>query len=277
MPSITKALISTSSGNRPGIKLHSCKGIIVHRTGNPNTTARANRNYFNSNHGPGKASSAHYIVDEKEILLCIPENEVAWHCRNANYTYIGIELCEPITSAQHWENFIWLVADICKRHNFKANPDYIQPHSKYDPINRPFCAWSWKYFCQNKDSEYNLYNPFTFFEHVLNMMIGGSVNMANGVFKDIPDDHWAKNMCETLGNMGLLSGKSFGQFCGTDALSRYEGAALMYRTLQKCGVISNVKAVHAKDEVKILDNFNDSDEIQGFYNQVMPVQARQDI
>lgn len=265
MPSITQALIRLNSvlpgGNRPGKKM-TPRGIIVHRTGNPNTSARANRGWFDQAHGNGRESSAHYIVDQKEILLCIPEDEVAWHCAGVNSTHIGIEVCEPLT-LKTYENFIWLVADICKRHNFKATPDFIQPHSKYDPVNRKYCAWNWQLFVQGKDSPYNLYSPFKFFEDVRKEMIG--VINVSGMFKDVPDNHWAKASIEALGQMGILGGKTPGNFVPNDNVTRAELAVVIHRVIQKVQGGAKLMSIESIPDVEVefSDNPDDVKVIQG--------------
>lgn len=124
------------TNNRPRRKLDP-KGVCIHWTANTNigADAKANRNYF-ENH-PNIDASAHYVVDDTYIVRCIPENEVAWHCggdRNTelanklfggkqNNYLIGIEMC--VNSDGDWEktyqNSVWLVADILKRHGWEID------------------------------------------------------------------------------------------------------------------------------------------------------------
>ncbi len=130
---VTELLLGRESGNRPGIPLRP-KGIVSHRTGDPGATARQVRDYFNTRR-PGRESSAHYVVDGREIVRCVPEDEVAYHAGpRANGSTIGIELCEPLV-AEAYERYVWLHADVCRRHGFGV--EAIKPHSFYDPVNRP--------------------------------------------------------------------------------------------------------------------------------------------
>lgn len=169
MIQITKAMLSLGP-NRPG-DIISPRMIIVHRTGNPGTSARVNCNYFESlNHPPlaGKTyASAHYIVDESQIIQCIPENERAHHCIGANHFAIGIETCEPLTQWAY-QNLLDLIHDICSRYGFAVTKDYIQPHSKYDPVNRHFDPFCWDDFMVGKtNSGKDLFDPIEFYKDLL--------------------------------------------------------------------------------------------------------------
>ena len=80
------------------------KYIVIHYTGNPNTSAEQNALYF---HNTDNKVSAHYVVDEKDIFQCVLDDNIAWHvggqpytntnppyfniCKNSNS--IGIEMC----------------------------------------------------------------------------------------------------------------------------------------------------------------------------------------
>jgi calcineurin-like phosphoesterase family protein len=132
---IHKDMLLTVGHNRPGIKLEP-KGVVIHYTANPQKGANAiaNRNYFQST---TTQASAHYIVDDKNIVRCIPEEEVAWHCGGTTLTefakkefggkqnnyLIGIEMC--VNSDGDWEktykNTVLLVVDILKRYKWDTS------------------------------------------------------------------------------------------------------------------------------------------------------------
>lgn len=129
---VVKQMILTNH-NRPGKKLIKLKGVVMHWTANTGVKADAlaNRNYFNAT---DRACSAHFIVDDHEIVQCIPENEVAYHVGNDTYTAIGehlrdkpytpnyyllgIEMC--VNSDGIWEktysNAVELAAALLKKH-----------------------------------------------------------------------------------------------------------------------------------------------------------------
>ena len=68
---------------RSGQKLTSGKPIfaVAHDTGNPNTTAQDNVNYYKNSYNIdwSLVASAHIFVDDKECIVCIPVTEKAWH------------------------------------------------------------------------------------------------------------------------------------------------------------------------------------------------------
>lgn len=111
---VIDALISSS--NRPRTKM-APTSITIHNTGNPNSTALANREYFQNT--PSAQVSAHWVVDDTHALRCVPEDEVAWHAgTKANRSSIGIEVCEftdPGRQAKANDNAANLVARILKR------------------------------------------------------------------------------------------------------------------------------------------------------------------
>ena len=148
---IIRDLLTVNEWSRPGKELAKLKSIILHWTGNPNSSAKENRDFFESRkNGKLEYGSAQYIIGiEGEIILCIPENELAYHCGSSqidpaskkiytdwarskfgsyateksspNNVTIGIELC-VIDEEGHYDkrtlgSAIDLVADICKRKN----------------------------------------------------------------------------------------------------------------------------------------------------------------
>lgn len=79
--------------SRPQRDLPTIKGIVVHWVANPNTTAEANRNFFESRKTGNKGfGSAHEIIgNQGEIIRCIPENEMAYHVGSKSYQKEGIK------------------------------------------------------------------------------------------------------------------------------------------------------------------------------------------
>jgi len=126
---IQEKLLEVNKMSRPAYARKGVEKIVIHYVGNPNTTAEANRNYFNNLKNQNNTyASSHYIVGlEGEIIRCIPESEVAYHSGNLdmNYKSIGIETCHPDTSGKFKEItynvLVELCVDICKR--YSLNPD----------------------------------------------------------------------------------------------------------------------------------------------------------
>lgn len=96
---------------RNGEKLHTKNGkpsfAVIHDTGNPNTTAQDNVNYYKNTYNISwsQVASAHIFVDDKEAIICIPVTECAWHVMlntpvdnqwygmDADYAAFGVEGC----------------------------------------------------------------------------------------------------------------------------------------------------------------------------------------
>jgi N-acetylmuramoyl-L-alanine amidase len=95
-----KQLLLTNP-NRPKKKLLKMKGVVMHYTASygKGADALAIRNYFNTTN---RACSAHYAVDDHQIVQCIPDNEVAWHVGNKIYTAIGEKLRDKPYSPNYY-------------------------------------------------------------------------------------------------------------------------------------------------------------------------------
>lgn len=92
---INVQLLSINEYSRPGDELKEIKGIVIHYTGNPGTTAMQNRSYFEglAESKTTKASS-HYIIGlSGEIIQCVPLNEIAYASNQRNADTISIECC----------------------------------------------------------------------------------------------------------------------------------------------------------------------------------------
>lgn len=98
--------------NRPKKKIIKLKGIVIHYTGNykKGADAKANRNYFN---GTNDAVSAHYIVDDKSIIRCVPDNEIAYHVGAKKYTSIGEKIQEVINGVRYSPNYFLIGIEMC--------------------------------------------------------------------------------------------------------------------------------------------------------------------
>lgn len=93
--SIDVELLTPNKYSRPEIKLEKVKGIVVHYTANPGSTAMENRNYFEGlkdSHAT-HASSNFVIGLEGEIVQCIPTKEEAYASNERNSDTLSIECC----------------------------------------------------------------------------------------------------------------------------------------------------------------------------------------
>jgi N-acetylmuramoyl-L-alanine amidase CwlA len=144
---ITQKLLTNH--NRPGKKLIKLKGVAIHWTANTGkkANAEANRNFFQNT---VNSASAHYVVDDRSIIECVPDGEVAYHVGAKKYTslgmkftqgtqandgipfyspnffLIGIEICvnEDGNWAQAYKNAVELAAYLLKEHGLTVNDLY---------------------------------------------------------------------------------------------------------------------------------------------------------
>lgn len=123
---IKQMLLTPSEYTRPQTKIEPT-AIAWHYVGNPNTTAVANRNYFESlkDSHETKASS-HYIIGlEGEIIQCIPDLEKSFCTNNANDYTISVECCHPDNTGRFTEetyrSMIWLGKYLMQKHGIKNN------------------------------------------------------------------------------------------------------------------------------------------------------------
>lgn len=90
-------LLTINEFSRPGSERKKINGIVIHYVGNPNTTAKQNRDYFESlKDTKERKASSHYIIGlEGEIIQCIPLKEIAYASNSRNKDTISIEVCHP--------------------------------------------------------------------------------------------------------------------------------------------------------------------------------------
>lgn len=121
--SIMQYYLTPNPYSRPGITLDQVNSIVIHYTGNPNTSAKANRNYFeNLKIHKTTYASSHYIVGlNGEIIQCLPLNEISYASNNRNHDTISIEICHPDASGKFtketYRSLVALVATLCYTYN----------------------------------------------------------------------------------------------------------------------------------------------------------------
>lgn len=107
------------------------KFAVMHDTGNKNSTAQQNVNYYknSANISWAYVASAHIFVDDKECIICIPVTEKAWHVLydtpldnqsygvDANDAAFGVEACyfdDKKRSLKSLDNSARVMAYLCK-------------------------------------------------------------------------------------------------------------------------------------------------------------------
>jgi N-acetylmuramoyl-L-alanine amidase len=149
---IIPLFLTPNTKRRPSILMPEVKFLVAHDTGNPQSTARNNVNYYERTNNE-QSASAHLFVDDKEILECVPAlmqaTEKAWHVRynvtaddqlygyNANDAAIGVEYCygTNINADEAYKRYIWVLAYLC--YTFKLDvKTSIVGHFMLDPQRR---------------------------------------------------------------------------------------------------------------------------------------------
>ncbi len=142
---IDKDIIHKHTTARTGIVLEDIKNIVIHYVGNPNTTAKNNRDYFDN---PKTTVSSHFIVGlDGEVIQCVPLFERSAASNNRNRDTISIETCHPDESGKFkqetYNSLVKLTAFLCCE--LDLSQDDIIRH--YD-ITGKICP---KYYVENGD------------------------------------------------------------------------------------------------------------------------------
>lgn len=164
---ITYDFLQKGTKRRSGKSIKRVDFIVAHDTGNKNSTARNNFDYYRRNDA---SASAHTFIDDNEILEIIPATqsnpEKAWHVRynvpaddlaydnDANDGAIGIELCygDNINFDKAYNKYVWYIVYIMKLYNLSPYTDLIghfmlDPSRRSDPVNAlRFGNKTWKEF-----------------------------------------------------------------------------------------------------------------------------------
>ena len=135
---IKQMLLTPSEYTRPQTPIKPT-AIAWHYVGNPNSTAVANRNYFESlkDSHETKASS-HYIIGlEGEIIQCIPDDEMSYCTNDANSYTISVECCHPDNTGKFTEatykSMVWLGKHLMQKHGIKNNIRHYDVTGKICP------------------------------------------------------------------------------------------------------------------------------------------------
>lgn len=146
---ITRQLVTNKQqlgGKRP---LSAIKFIVIHDTANDarGADAMAHYRYLQHTTRPG---SAHYYVDDKEIVQTIDDSVVAWAVgdtwarKNAtrddvtNYNSVNVELCinQGIDKAKAYQNLLWLTKYLIAKY-------HAETVRHFDATGKP-CPRSWQ-------------------------------------------------------------------------------------------------------------------------------------
>lgn len=182
MYNITQKLLPRNPYTRPGTRLNSIKGIVIHWTANRNGGAddEAHYRYLSGSAITARSyASAHYFVDDDSILRVIPDNEMGYHVGARSYrtnrlgTYpnnctIGVETCVNELGGAFKEanrKSAWLVAKLLKDHGLGIDDLYRH----YDVTGKD-CP---KYFVTDSTArEFGFKNADSAFKEFKAMVVG---------------------------------------------------------------------------------------------------------
>ena len=146
------------TGRRGGKKMDKCVFTVAHDTGNPNSAAENNVNYYKDTANE-QSASAHIFVDDKKIIECVPLltsdiPEKAFHVMydkpTDNRIYgddaidiaAGVEYCygNNINSDEAYKRYVWVLAYIAYKFNQNPLVDLVghmilDPQRRTDPEN----------------------------------------------------------------------------------------------------------------------------------------------
>jgi N-acetylmuramoyl-L-alanine amidase len=146
---VQKDYLTVNEWSRPGDPLEKVNGVVIHYVGNPDTTAQANRNYFESlsSGTEGIYASSHFIVGlDGEVIQCIPLTEVSYASNDRNSDTISIEVCHPDVTGEFspvtYDRVVELTAWLCETFRLDPATDVIR---HYDVTGKE-CP---KYYVEN--------------------------------------------------------------------------------------------------------------------------------
>lgn len=139
---IQEMMLTPNRWSRPQTKLKDVKGVVIHWTANENSGADAvaNRNFFeNRKYGRTGFGSAHFFVDDQQIIQCLPEDERAYHVGATKYrttrfgSYpnnctLGIEMCVNSDGqfSVVYKQTVLLAAKLIKKYNLDPDLDLVR-------------------------------------------------------------------------------------------------------------------------------------------------------
>lgn len=142
-------LLDINEYSRPGTPLKEVKGVVVHYTANPGSTAKNNRDYFQGLKDSHETKvSSHFVVGiDGEIVQCVPSAEIAYASNSRNEDTISIECCHVDETGEFSEatyiSLVRLTGWLCYRFNL-TKEDVIR---HYD-VTGKICP---KYYVEHPD------------------------------------------------------------------------------------------------------------------------------
>jgi len=147
---VNQELLPVNEYSRSGRTLKNINGIVIHYIGNPNTTAKQNRDYFANLATTREAHlSSNFIIGlNGEIVQCVPVDEIAYASNDRNADTLSIEMCHPDETGRFtketYDAAVRLTAWLCN--SYGLGSDDVIRH--YDVTGKG-CP---RYFVDNEDA-----------------------------------------------------------------------------------------------------------------------------
>ena len=201
---------------RPGSPIN-LQGITIHNTGNPRSTALNERSWL-ENPSNNRLASFHVAIDERNVVECIPLNEISYHAgdRTGNTTHLGIEVCESGNYHQTMLNTVEYVSD--KLLEFGLNTFALKQHFDWSGKNCPrliragHMGWNWNKLIRQIE------------ERMFREMV-------SKYFKDIHQE-WQAEHVDSLREKGIISGRTEDTFDPDSPITRAEVAVVVNRAIE---------------------------------------------
>lgn len=130
---VEKDYLTVNQWSRPGTPLEKIRGVVIHYVGNPGTTARANRNYFQalSSGEEETYASSHFVIGlEGEVIQCVPLTEIAYASNSRNDDTVSVEVCHPdetgVFNDAAYDRCVELTAWLCREFRLKPEEEVIR-------------------------------------------------------------------------------------------------------------------------------------------------------
>lgn len=211
--------LNTPHNRRPCIK-RKIEYIVVHNTGNPTSTAKQERAWL-TNKSNTITASYNYAVDSKDIIQCIPDDEVTWNAGDGrqgkgNQNGLSIEICESGTYTENEKNGIQLIVSKMIQYNLAI--DKVKPHQFFSGKNCPrLILPRWNLFIDEIKFEYE-------------KAIKPKEEVKPVVTEAKPQEHWAEKYHAFLISQGInISDKRFDMPMTRGDFFAYEAKKLGYK------------------------------------------------
>lgn len=231
---IMEDFIPLGRNNRPGYRLVP-EYITIHDTANPKAGADAASHaaYLKGSEAASRPASWHFTVDERSVYQHLPLSENGWHAGDGangpgNRKSIGIEICDNVDGdrAAAEANAAQLVARLLTETGLPISS--VVQHNRWTGKDCPRTfrskAGGWVSFLERVEAERRRSG------HPL-----PDEPVGTGMFRDVPDGHWAAPSIEKAAAAGAIAGIADGVFGLGQPVTREQLAVI----LDRLGILGN--------------------------------------